>query len=534
MPTLPRFLLFLAFSLMASAVRAVDAPPTPAERRFDVMEFAIDGNSVLPAGSIEQAVYPFLGTGKTVQDIERAREALERAYQDAGYMTVLVELPEQRITEGLVRLQVVEGKVDRLKVSGSKYHLPSHLREEVPSLAANTVPYFPDVQQDLAAAGRSPDRQVTPLLRPGRNPGTVEVELKVDDRLPLHGSVELNNKQSPDTEANRVEAAVRYDNLWQRRHSIGLRWIASPTKRDEVDVLVGTYAFPVGTEGAQATFYAMNSDSNLVTAQELGVSGQSTNFGFRYSAPLPSRSVLFLHGLSAGLDWKDLKESSGLLGSDTMNRPLRYAPLSMQYFATLGGEQGSWRFGATTVLGLRGLSDKVINCGGVQLDQFACRRSGARSNFALMRLDAQHERKVFGGWGLLARLDAQFASQPLVSSEQFAAGGADSVRGYLDGERMGDQGLRLRFEFDTPGWLVGSEGEWSARGQLFYDWADLKVIEPNPGQEARFTIAGAGVGLRLAHGRHLKLNADWALALMAGERTKKNDGRLHVRLAYEF
>lgn len=75
------------------------------------------------------------------------------------------------------------------------------------------------MQDQLAQASRSPDRRVTPLLRPGSRPGTMEVEVAVEDELPLHGNIELNNRESPDTTPTRIEAGIRYTNLFQRQHS---------------------------------------------------------------------------------------------------------------------------------------------------------------------------------------------------------------------------------------------------------------------------------------------------------------------------
>ena len=78
---------------------------------FDIMEIQVEGNSVLTTPAIEEAVYPYLGEKKNIQDVDKARQALEKAYHDAGYLTVFVDIPEQEVKEGIVRLKVTEGKV---------------------------------------------------------------------------------------------------------------------------------------------------------------------------------------------------------------------------------------------------------------------------------------------------------------------------------------------------------------------------------------------------------------------------------------
>ena len=67
---------------------------------------------------IERAVYPFMGEQRSVEDVESARLALEAAYRNAGYGTVVVDTPEQRINEGVVTLQVIEGRLGDMLPDG--------------------------------------------------------------------------------------------------------------------------------------------------------------------------------------------------------------------------------------------------------------------------------------------------------------------------------------------------------------------------------------------------------------------------------
>src|SRR5262245_35322416 len=85
-------------------------------RRIDVLEYLIEGNTVLPAAEIEAAVQPYLGPQRSVADVSKAREALEQAYRKKGFQTVGVEIPEQDVRSGIVRLNVVELSVGRLRV----------------------------------------------------------------------------------------------------------------------------------------------------------------------------------------------------------------------------------------------------------------------------------------------------------------------------------------------------------------------------------------------------------------------------------
>ena len=100
---------------------------------------------------IETAVYPFMGPGRTRDDVEHARAALEKAYHDRGYQSVVVEVPAQTVADAVVRLHVVEAAVGRLRVTGSRYFSPDFIRTQTPALKEGQVPDFNAAQRQLAA-----------------------------------------------------------------------------------------------------------------------------------------------------------------------------------------------------------------------------------------------------------------------------------------------------------------------------------------------------------------------------------------------
>src|SRR5262249_22169607 len=151
----------------------------------------IDGNTVLPQVELETAVYPFLGEDRVASDVDKARDALERLYRERGYQTVQVSIPRQGVENKIIHLQIVENPVGRLRVVNSKYHTLSDIKTNAPALAEGTVPNLNAVQKDIIALNQSADMKVTPKLKAGQAPGTVDVDLEVEDTLPLHGSIEI-------------------------------------------------------------------------------------------------------------------------------------------------------------------------------------------------------------------------------------------------------------------------------------------------------------------------------------------------------
>ena len=517
--------------LASSGLVRAQVAPSPL---FDIFEYRVEGNSLLAASQVEQAVTPHLGEARGLQDVEAARAALEARYHEAGFLTVLVSIPEQQVDGGVVDLLVTEASVARLRVVGAQYHLPSAIRDRVVAVGEGSVPNFPALQQSLDEVNRSADLKVTPVLKPGRAPGTVEVQLDVDDQLPLHGQVDLSNRQAANTTASRLGASMRYDNLWQRGHSLGLTLQTSPEAPKEVQVLTLNYLWPLGPGGTALTLYAVNSRSQFATLYNspgLGVLGNTDIVGLRYTKPWGDRAD-YMQTLSAGLDYKRVLQSLRFDGVETPTPAVAYAPLTLSY-------RGVWpndrpqpsTLDVSATLGLRGLLGQG-DAG------FEAKRPGASANYSALRSTLQLYRAL-DRWLLGAKMEWQAASGPLLPSEQYSAGGADSVRGFLEGEHAGDQALRFSFELSSPSvTLDAGRRNWRLTGLAFVDETLLNTHQPAVGQAANTTLAGAGLGLRLSGPAGLGVQLDAARALtdgdLAGGGTRSGSWRLHGRVSLEF
>jgi hemolysin activation/secretion protein len=499
--------------------------------RFDVMEYQVENNTVLDSVRIEKTVYPFLGPGKGIDDVEKARAALENLYHEEGYASVLVDIPEQDVDGGVVILRVVESKVDRLKVSGSRYFSLGRIKEKVPALAEGQVLNVPKAQEQLAKLSEeSGDRKITPVMRAGSTPGTVEVDLQVEDQLPLHGSLELNARNSIDTTRLRLIAQVRYDNLWQRLHSASLQYQVSPENDKDVEVWAGTYVMPLDFLDAKLALYGvgLDSSSNVAAAGALTVVGNGNIFGARMIKPLPPFEG-YMHSLSLGWDYKDFGQSVVLQGADTQNTPISYLPFSLGYSGTaLYGEGSYTQFNAEVNFSIRGLGNNQ--------QEFEDKRFGAKPNYLYFGGDIKHQQNLPYDLRLVAKLAGQVADSPLISNEQFSAGGMLSVRGYHEVEVLGDDGVNGNLEFYSPniGELAGWEWMDELRFMAFTDGAHLWVDDALPGTPSEYHIASAGLGLRTQIWRHLQGEFYWAYPFSPTDQVRVGENRLDFRVAYEF
>lgn len=523
----------LAIAWAALAPQALAQPAAADEPRFDILEFVVEGDTLLGSDAIERAVYPFLGPARTATDAERARKALEKAYHDAGFLSVSVLLPPQRVAgegaTGELRLQVLQAPVAKLSVTGARYHLPSQVREAMPSVAPGSVPNFNEMQDELGRVARaSADREVTPIVAAGEQPGTMAVELKVQDTLPLHGSIELNDKQSLNTAAGRLEAALSYDNLFQRGHSLGFNWLYSPRRPSEANIQSLNYGLPLGGEGDRLTLGFTHSDSNTPTPLGGATVSRGDTWRLRWRDALPTREGL-THGLTYGATLKHLRDANREVAGFTTPAPsLRYPTLQLGYDLALQGSAAGrlTQLQAELSVSLPGLSRRIVDCGGVPREQFECKRvtggldqpNAAGAAFQVLTLSLAH-REPLGRWQLATRLQGQFSDAPLVPAEQVVYGGRDSVRGYYEGEQAGDLGAALRVELLPPPWTLPARV--TLQPLVFVEGAALKRLYALAGEQASARLASAGFGLQLQGPFGLQATLDWARLL---EDTSRFDG----------
>lgn len=491
---------------------------------FDVMEYVVEGNSALSDGVVSQILTPYLGPGRRFKDIEAAREALEKAYQDAGFLSVVVSLPDQRVDTGEVRLEVTEARVEQVRVTGAKHHLPSRIREGVPSLAAGQLPYFPAVQDELAEL-QTPARQITPVIGASDQPNRIDVELKVEDKRPAQGSVELNSRQAYNTERGRLEAVASYGNLFQRGHSLGLSWQVAPTRPSDANVVSAVYDLPL-SHADSLSLAVTNSASDTRAGTSVGgvTITRGTFYSLRWRHELPAWQWPVSHSWSLGLDRKHNRDRSVTgSGFSTQKPALKYPVLNLAYDLAWdhgGGDQSTVR---TALAGSsRSWAGREVDCDGRRLDQFECKRAGANPDFLVWRFGMTHRRAVGGGWQVDLSADAQLASGPVASGEQFALGGIDSVRGYYDYEQAGDQGWSLRVEGASP--PLWQSGSWRLGSLVFVDRGSLMLKNALEGQRARVHMGSYGLGWRLSNGEGLNASLDVAMPIYETVRAASSGG----------
>jgi hemolysin activation/secretion protein len=589
------------------------------KQTFEVRGYRVEGNTALPPEKFN-LLTNYIGN----VDFARVREglgALQLLYRDLGFATVNVTLPQQKLTNGIVRVKVIEGKIAQIKVEGNRWFSTPNVLRALPSLDTNILLNTKWFQPELDRANENKDRQIYPVISPGLEPGTSDLKLQVKDRLPLHGHMEINDKSTPGTPLLRLDTAVQYNNLWQQEHQVGFDYNFSPQEmksggssefynQPAISSYSGFYRLPLGydhslradddnlpvdfgydevthrfnlpaaTGNPDLIFYASGSTSDTPvtkgpltsifsnTLAEISSQFQQRNPTYNYNLgtklTLPLRDFLGVKSsFLLGLDYKYYQsliystnvtffklyalDSFGnrvLVTNQTINLPkksqqqLYYLPVSLGWTASRPDKWGAFSFNYNQSLFLAGLADARTNF------QNVAGSPKASGNYTTINAGLIRLQNLPNNWSAVLNANGQWASEPLISNEQFALGGTSGVRGYQEGEAYGDTGWRTQFDLRAPpvnvGYFPTAKGDVPAnlRVSWFMDYGQVYLLDRPQASPHQFNEWGTGIGFYLTASEHFdaRLTVAWALNDLTSGSTSTSAGecQAYFSVGYQF
>ena len=204
------------------------AASTNASPRLTIKGYVVDGNDLLSDQTLQNVLAKYMGTNITFSDLANMQKELTMEYRLRGFDTVSVTIPQQRMTNSMLKLAIFEGTLASIRIHGNRYFSSNNVMRALPGLKTNIVLNSKTFQPELDRANANQDRQIYPQIGQGPDVDTTALDLMVKDRLPLHAKVELNNQSSPGTPDLRVNTSAVYNNLWQHDHSLGVQYSFSP------------------------------------------------------------------------------------------------------------------------------------------------------------------------------------------------------------------------------------------------------------------------------------------------------------------
>ena len=523
--------------LVASAAMALalHAGLVEAQSTVKVSGFQVSGNTLLDPKAVDAVLLPMLGQ-RSLEELQRAAAAVQALYAAEGYGAVVAYLPPQTGHDGLVTINVVEGKISAISVTGHSHFSADNVKASLPALRLGTTPRLRDVDAQLRIANENPAKQVQVLLKPGQQAAQVDVALLVQEQAAQRFNVGIDNSGNERTGDYRASLGWQHASITGHDDVLGAQLQVSPTELSQVKVLSAGYRWPLYARRMVVDAFAAYSDVDGGTtaslAGDLRFVGRGRVFGLRTSWYLP-RLGEFDPRLSLGLDRRAYLNRCDIAGLPSgacgpAGESVAVSPLSVEYSLQSAGAQP---------LGLAVSLHHNLGLGGSHADAaaFEAVRAGAKRAYSLLRLALTAATPIGEQWQLRGRLNGQWTPDALVSGEQFGFGGALSVRGYEERELIGDMGLSVALELSGPGLLSAEDGWGALRPLVFVDggWARNQGEAPCVDVRPHCSAASFGVGARYASGP-VSARVDLAYPLKSVARTQRGDTRAHVALQVGF
>lgn len=503
--------------IVADQGQAVDANNgnTPLVR---IERFRVVGNTLLDDGMIQQLLAPYLGEAKSFTDIQRALEALEGAYRNAGYSAVSINTPEQEVADGEITFIVTEAVIGKVIVSGNKHYDEDNIRNALPALVEGTSPSAGKLSENLRLSNQNPTRQTDVVLALSNEEGKVDARVNVQDESPHKFFATFDNTGNQSTGQYRTGIGYQHNNLLNRDHAATLNYVTSPDHISQVTQLSASYRLPLYALGDSIDLIAAYSDTDAGTtstvAGPLSFSGQGRILSARYNHYLPRKGE-YTSKITLGIDYRAYINNCtlgafGAAGCGAAAADVTVHPVSIAYDGTWTTPAYVGDYSFTLVRNIPG------GARGGSADVAAARTSptggaGARADYSLLRFGGNLAGALPASWQYRLAGAAQYTPSALISGESFGLAGSTAVRGFLEREFSSDKGYVLNLELYTPELApkLGLE-DGSVRLLGFADHARGWKVPLAGELPESISLGSVGLGLRWSYGKHLMLRADVA------------------------
>jgi hemolysin activation/secretion protein len=487
-------------------------------KRIDVL-----GSTVFSPQELDAVTASFIGQEANLENFLAIRSAITQLYINNGYTTSGAFLPtEQDVSDGIVEIQVIEGRLEELHIEGLSHLNESYVRSR---LATQTPININKLQESLQLLQNDPlIQRISANLAVGSSNGLSILTVRVSEADTWAIGAAFNNARSPAIGSDQAIAQLSNINLIGRGDRADL--IYSHTEGS--DTFNFSYQIPVNSKNGTIRAAYANSSSEIVEKPftPLDIQSESRYYELSYRQPIVQTPT---KEFALGITASRIESESSLLGE-------RF-PLSRG-----ADEEGRTRISAlrfSQEYSYRGIEEFFLARSQISLGIGAfgatINEEEPDSRFLSWQAQAQYVRLLAPDTVLILRGQLQLADRELLVDEQFRLGGTGSVRGYRQDLLLGDNGLLASAEVRIP---ILRIPEWETVLQVapFFDVG--KVWSSNGNNQSPSNLASIGLGLLLAGGDNFSAGFYWAVPLVEvddqGDSLQEEGGSFFVEGRFSF
>ena len=486
---------------------------------------------------LKAAYSEFIGTDQPISVVCRIRDAAATRLRGLGYIAA-VQVPAQRIENGVVDFEVLYAKLTQIRVVGNPGRSEKVVQSYLSRLTDGQLFNRFKAERYLLMARDLPGYEVRLALKPaGTGPGEMIGEVWVN-YIPVLLDFSLQDYAAPST--GRFDAQVRavFNGLTGMgdRTTIALSSTVQPKKQQ---VLQLAHEMALGGEGLRLGTrftYAWTQPDLGPTVPDVAV--RTLLAGVELTYPLVRTQALTLRG-AAGFDY--VNQRVRLAGLPLSEDHLRtaFARIDLDAIDLAGtGPDGTvgWKLNAS-LEGRKGLD--VFSASPNCVTQHAyCLTAGVVTpslptgdpTAGLLRLSASLELHPLRHWVLTVAPRAQLASASLFAFERMSGGNYTIGRGFDPGALAGDDGVGFQTELRYESFVLSAKRQIDLRPYVFVDnlWLwDRAATIPQP---QRLSTMGAGLRIGIGGRARIDLAGAAPLVRLPGEATRR-DARFLMTLA---
>lgn len=486
------------------------APPPPPvdERRVRIERFVIEGNTVFSEDELRAVIADWAGAELTLSEIYGVADLLTNFYQSRGYSLAIVTVPAQKMQAGILRLEVVEGRVGKLVFAGNQRYSADFLARQLDLVRPGAILRFAELEREVLLLNELPGLVARSVLQPGEAYGTSDISFNIEE--------------------TRAAALVTFDNhgpevVGKGRAGVDFT-INNPGKFGDLLTLGYThsqsnllrqgrigYGLPLHPSGTRLQLSYSRAEYDVGGEfVHLGIDGRSETARLQVSQPLLKDRRTSLSWLLGGAHIKGRSDLSGLPLSDD----------EVSFLETGLNFSHRHRHGGVSALS------------GMLATNFRGNGAGDRATALPPRLELKgsYEHPFSHGWSGLVRGEAVLTTDPMPDSNKYNLGGPTSVRGFVSSRVRGDQGALGSLELKHLSRFTAADLQ--LRG--FFDAGTVSSHDLPGAPGASESLTGAGAGLSAVVANRYVLDLQWAKPLDGKESGEGRNAQFWLNLSAGF
>jgi hemolysin activation/secretion protein len=467
---------------------------------FTLSAISFEGNKAIPESRLQALAAPYIGRPVTLAQIYELADKITAEYRAAGYILARAIVPAQKLDNGHLKLQIIEGFIGSVKIEGDAGGARPYLEAYGRRIQAMQPLTAKVLERELLLVSDLAGFQVRSVLTPSTVPGAADLTLVVD-RKAVDAYLSVDNRGSKYLGPYEIQGGVFFNDAFSTGGRLGLNAVVTPDKGP--DMAYGAISFdqPIGFDGMRSfTTISYTRTRPGAELRAFDTKGRALNGDTSLSYPFIRSRDFNLIG-SFGLSYHDV-ESENFAVKPLFDDHIRSINAAV-YINTLD----SWG-GYTTVTGR--VTEGLQIFGATRDASPNKSRVDASGSYTRGNIDISRDQPLWDRFSVLLGASGQTSfGKSLLASEQYSLGGDSYNRAYDPSQITGDSALAGKIE---PRWNVLDEAGPISAVQLygFYEGGEVWESHALPGTPEHESLSSGGAGVRFVVAERVNADVEWA------------------------